>query len=223
MSIMRRFATPAAVILLSTPLLGQTAPRTPPAASSGPVSDAAALTPWSFTLSVDGYVVPDGDSYESPILTADHDWLHLEARYNYEDQDTGSLWLGYNFKRGHTLTLVVTPMAGGVFGNATGVAPGYEVSLTYKRIWLYSEGEYVFDCKDRKGSFFFNWPELTYSPWNWFHVGLALQQTKAYRTDLSTQRGFLVGLSHKNLAFATYVFNAGWTTPTLLFEASLRF
>jgi hypothetical protein len=51
-------------------------------------------------------------------------------------------------------------MIGGVFGNTTGVAPGYQASLTYKKISLSSSGEYVFDTKDRNGSFFYSWPEF---------------------------------------------------------------
>ena len=45
-------------------------------------------------------------------------------------------------------------MVGAVFGDTTGVAPGYEVSLSYKRIVFSSSGEYVFDTKKQNGSFF---------------------------------------------------------------------
>ena len=46
---------------------------------------------------------------------------------------TGSLWAGYNFAVGKRLVLDVTPMIGGVFGRTTGIAPGCEASLSYKR------------------------------------------------------------------------------------------
>ena len=72
--------------------------------------------PWAFTASAYGYLVPDDQSYFSPIFSADHDWLHVEARYNYEDQQTGSIWVGYNFRAGRRLTLEATPMFGAVFG-----------------------------------------------------------------------------------------------------------
>jgi hypothetical protein len=121
------------------------------------------------------------------------------------------------------VSLEITPMIGGVFGNTTGVAPGYEASLTYKKISLSSSGEYVFDTKDRGGSFFYSWPELTYSPFDWLQVGLVAQRTKAYHTNLDTQRGFLIGFAHKKLQFTTYVFNAGWTDPSLIFEAGVSF
>lgn len=178
---------------------------------------------WSFSITADGYVVPHSEFFVSPIFTADRNWLHLEARYNYEDQRSGSLWIGYNFSIGHKLVLEVTPMIGGIFGNTTGIAPGYEVSLSYKKLSLSSSGEYVFDTKKPSDSFFYSWPELTYSPTDWFRVGLVAQRTKTYHTKLDTQRGFLVGFSHKKLHFTTYIFNAGWTQPTVVFEAGVDF
>jgi hypothetical protein len=76
---------------------------------------------------------------------ADRDWLHLEGRYNYEALDTGSAWVGYNFSGGDMLAWEITPMLGGVFGDTTGVAPGYKGSLGWWKLELYSEGEYVYD------------------------------------------------------------------------------
>jgi len=49
------------------------------------------------------------------------------------------------------------------------------------------------------------------------------QRTRAYQTDLDIQRGFLVGFSRKNLAFTTYVFNVGWTDPTVVLSIGVGF
>jgi len=54
-------------------------------------------------------------------------------------------------------------------------------------------------------------------------VGLVAQRTKAYHTSLDVQRGFLVGISRKKFNFTTYIFNPGWTKPTLVFEAGFDF
>jgi hypothetical protein len=208
----------AAMFLLCPLARGQTVQGTSQDDAGGTAADS-----WEFSATLDGYLVPHQQFYASPVFTADRSWLHLEARYNYEDQQTGSAWVGYNFSFGNKLKLDLTPMIGGVFGNTTGVAPGYEFSLAYKRITLSSTGEYVFDTKDRNGSFFYSWPELTYSPREWFRVGLVAQRTKAYHTSLDIQRGFLVGISHKKFNFTTYIFNPGWTKPTLVFEAGVDF
>ena len=117
--------------------------------------------------------------YVQPTVTADRDWLHLEARYNYEALDTGSAWVGYNFSGGEKLAWEFTPMLGGVFGDTTGIAPGYKGSLGWWKLELYSEGEYVFDTGDSSDSFFYNWSELTLAPVDWFRFGLVTQRTRA--------------------------------------------
>src|SRR5438552_7687742 len=123
---------------------------------------------WSFSISASTYIVPDDREYVQPTFTADRGWLHLETRYNYENLETGSVWVGYNFGGGETLEWEFTPMLGGVFGNTTGIAPGYKLSLTYWKIGLSSEGEFVFDTGNSEGSFFYNWSELSVSPVDWF-------------------------------------------------------
>lgn len=186
-------------------------------------SESPAAKQWSFSVLTSGYLVPDGQSYASPVFTADRQWFHLEARYNYEYQKTGSLWAGYNFSAGAKIVLNVTPMLGVVFGDTTGIAPGCNISITRKRLELSAQAEYVFNLDDRNASFFYTWDEFVYSPADWFHAGLVAQRTRAYHTDLNVQRGFSVGVAHKRMDFTTYIFNAGWTTPTVVLALNLTF
>lgn len=178
---------------------------------------------WSFSFATYGYIVPHDQSYVSPIFGTDHRHLHLEARFNYENQNTGSLWVGYNLSGGHKLTFEATPMLGAVLGNTTGIAPGYKASVSYKKVSLSTEGEFVYDTRDREESFFYSWNELTYSPLAWLHAGLVAQRTRAYHTSLDVQRGFSAGVTFKRADFTTYVFNAGWTEPTVVFAVSFKF
>ena len=69
-------------------------------------------------------------------------------------------------------------MIGGVFGRTNGIAPGCEASLTYKKIELSIANEYVFDTTHKSGNFYYSWPQLTYSPVDWFRVGLVAQRTR---------------------------------------------
>ncbi len=148
-----------------------------------------------------------------PVFSANRNWLHLEARYNYENLRTGSLWVGYNFSAGKKLVLDVTPMIGGVFGRTNGIAPGCEASLTYKKVELSISNEYVFDTTHKSGNFYYSWPQVTYSPTNWLRLGAVAQHLKAFQTSLDVQRGFLVGVSHKQWEFTTYVFNPETAEP----------
>jgi len=204
--------------LVSVQMLGQGTASSAPAKSPD-----AARDPWAFNLTIDGYIIPHETSYANPVFSADHHWLHLEARYNYENLRTGSLWIGHNFSAGKKLVLNVTPMIGGVFGRTTGIAPGCEASLTYKKIQLSISNEYVVDTTNQSDSFYYSWPQLTYSPVDWFRVGAVAQRSKAFHSTLDVQRGFLVGVSHKKLEFTAYVFNAGWTDPTVVLELGASF
>jgi hypothetical protein len=214
----RPFTALLLAAVLSCAGLAQEAPPVPP---KTPV--AAPANPWQYNLTIDGYVLPNDQSYVNPTFTADRKWLHLEARYNYENLHTGSLWVGYNFSAGKKLVLDITPMIGGVFGRTTGIAPGCEASLTYKQVELSISNEYVFDTSHKSGNFYYSWPQLTYSPLDWLRVGLVAQHTKAFQTSLSIQRGFLVGFSHKRAEFTTYVFNAGQADPTVVLEVGYSF
>ena len=219
MRILRNLALPGLLVLLAAQVCAQgTGTIVPPESAAE-----ADQNTWSFAVAGYGYIVPDDQSYFSPTFRADRRWTHLEARYNYEDRQTGSLWLGYNLSFGEKLVLEATPMVGGIFGNTIGVAPGYLFTLSYKKISLYSEGEYVFDTKNSAGNFFYSWNELTYSPTDWFRAGLASQRTRAYQTPLDVQRGFFAGFSYRRVDFTTYVFNVGWTDPTVVLAMGFKF
>ncbi len=165
---------------------------------------------------------PTTRNYVQPTFTADRGWLHLEARYNYEALDTGSAWVGYNFS-GETLAWEFTPMLGGVFGDTTGIAPGYKGSLGWRKLELYSEGEYVFDTGNSSDSFFYNWSELTLAPVEWFRFGLVTQRTRVYQTDRDIQRGLLAGFSFKKVSLTGYVFNPDDDKPTFVLAVGLTF
>ena len=167
----------------------------------------ASAEEWSFAISGFVFDPPDDSSYFSPIFYADRGALHLEARYNYEDRETGSIFVGRNFETGENVTLTVVPMFGVVLGNTMGVAPGAEVGISWRRLELYAESEYVFDLEDTDDSFFYTWIEATVAPVDWLRFGLVSQRTRAYETDLDIQRGLLVELSHGTFSFGFHWFN----------------
>jgi hypothetical protein len=178
---------------------------------------------WTVAASVYTYLLPDEGNYAQPTIATDRGWLHLEARVNYEDLDTGSLWFGYNFSGGETVEWALTPAIGGIFGQTDGVAPGYKGSLSWRQLEFYSEGEYVFDADDSADSFFYNWSELTFVPAEWFRMGLVTQRTRVYETERDIQRGLLVGVSYKNLEATSYVFNPDNSQPVVVFSVAFSF
>jgi hypothetical protein len=215
----------AALVLATVHAYGQTPPPPPPSDTSGAPAPAAEepKEAWSFSASAYTYVVPDEHDFVQPTVTADHGWLHLEVRYNYEALDTGSAWVGYNFSGGDALNWEVTPMVGGVVGNTRGIAPGWKGSLGWWKLELYNESEYVFDTTDSSGSFFYAWSELSLAPVDWARFGIAGQRTRLYRTEREVQRGVLAGVTYKILNLTTYVFDPDTSKPTVVVAVGVTF
>ena len=82
---------------------------------------------WEFNTTANLYILSD-NTYLNPVVSADKNHLHLEARYNYEDLNTGSVFAGYNFHAGDSLEVSFTPTIGGIFGNSNGVAQDFCLS-----------------------------------------------------------------------------------------------
>jgi hypothetical protein len=49
------------------------------------------------------------------------------------------------------------------------------------------------------------------------------QRTQAYQTHRDIQRGFLVGLSYKQVSLTTYVFNPDDSKPTVVLAVGITF
>ena len=177
---------------------------------------------WNFNADVNFYLIPD-DFFVLPVFRADRNKLHLEVRYNYEDRETFSGWIGYNFTGGKTVEYTITPMAGGVVGNSDGFAAGLEMTFIYKNFELYSESENFFDFESRDNNYFYNWTDLTYSPTDWLWLGISGQRTRLYQTDLDIQRGLLLGAALKNWELSTYFYNIGFDDPFFIVTLSVGF
>ena len=219
---MRRLACLAILVAIASDVVvGQQPPYAPAATTPTPPPDPAARA-WAFSASASGYFARD-DHYAQPTVTADRGRLHLEARYNYEAVDTGSVWVGCNFSGGEALSWELTPMLGGVFGAAAGIAPGYKGSLSGWKLELYSEGEYVFDARSSGDSFFYNWSEFTLAPVDAFRFGLVTQRTRAYQAERDIQRGLLAGVTFEKVSVTGYVFDPDEADPTFVLTVTLTF
>ena len=114
-------------------------------------------------------------------------------------------------------------MLGGVFGDLTGVAPGYKGSLSWWKLELYSEGEHVFDAGNSSDNFFYNWSELTLAPVDQLRFGLVTQRTRARESDREIQRGALLGFNYKRLDLTAYLFDPDDDDRTFVLAVGLSF
>jgi hypothetical protein len=144
---------------------------------------------WRFSAWAEMFIIPGEEDFFNPTFYVRHKKLHLEARYNYEDRNTASLWAGHRFKFGKGVKFVVVPMGSIVFGNTNGLAPGLEMEIMYKKFDFYAESEYVFDFSSMDNNFFYNYSELAIRPITPLRTGIITQRTKLFETPREFQAG----------------------------------
>jgi hypothetical protein len=179
----------------------------PAPASAAPAAPETAG--WELGLSGAWYALPDEEDFVQPTFKADRGVFHFETRYNYEDRDSTSFFVGANFELGDRVKLALTPMIGGLAGRTEGIVPGLELDFTAGPFEAYGEAEYVLDLGDTESSFFYMWSELCLWPTGWLRAGVVTQRTRVYQTERDIQRGLLVGFALEKLDGTVYFFNPG--------------
>jgi hypothetical protein len=157
---------------------------------------------WAFNVQAYHYFVPDEPDFLLPIAMADRGALHLEARYNYEDRDTFSAFVGRSWGLGK---LTLTPMIGAAVGLTDGIAPGLEAEFSSGRFEVWVESEYLFDFSGSDGNFFYAWSEASYGVTPWGALGLMTQRTKTFRTDVEFDWGLLARVGWGPVSALTYL------------------
>lgn len=187
------------------------------------VDTTAESSEWGFSFAANFYLLQGNEVYVNPVFTAERKHLFLQARYNYEDFQTGSVFGGYNFSVGEKVEFSATPIVGAVFGNTNGIAPGLLWELSWWKLNLYTESEYLFDFSSKENNFYYAWAELTIAPADWMWLGITVQRTRLYETDLDVQRGITIGFTEKILSVGAYVFNLGWDDPFGVVSVEVEF
>lgn len=177
----------------------------------------------SFSAQLNWYALPDQPDFVQPTVSADRGAWHFEARYNYEDQHTGSLFVGRGFTLGDKLEITVTPMLGGVVGGIDGIVPALELDLTFGPVEWYVESEYVWNVSDVENNFVYAWSELSVHLTPWLRTGIVGQRTRAYQTDRDVQRGFLLEASPGRFRAGVWWFNPGGDDAFLILGLGVDF
>ncbi len=172
-----------------------------------PGSEDTTAQAWEVRASAAVYVLPDEENYVQPTVAADHGGWHLETRYNYEDRNSLSAFVGWNLEFGSAVVLQVTPMIGAVAGSTDGIVPAVLLDLAWKRLEFYVEGEYVLDLNEFDDRFAYHWSEASIWITEQLRTGLVTQRTRAYDTAREIQRGLIIGAAFGRVEGAVYFFN----------------
>jgi hypothetical protein len=216
----RPLCTLALLCFTAAAMAQELAPASPAPSTPEPQAEE---TGWEFGLSGALYVLPDEEDFVQPTFKADRGRFHFEARYNYEDRESTSFFVGANFEFGDKVKLALTPMIGGLVGQTDGIIPALLADLTIGPFEAYAEAEYVFDLDDSSSKYFYQWSELSWWPTEWLRAGVVTQRTRVYQTERDIQRGLLVGFTLKQLDGTVYFFNPGADDHFVVVSLGLSF
>lgn len=145
-----------------------------------------------------------------PIVTFETpgNW-YTEARYNYEEKNTFSLYAGKKFSgERKRLMYTLTPILGAVAGEFDGGSAGVNTTLELKKLFFSSQSQYTFSAKDPVHDFFFNWSEVGYEVSSWFYLGLSLQHTQMLHSNTALfEHGAVIGFEFGRWTIPIYSFN----------------
>jgi len=141
-------------------------------------------------------------------IQAPKNW-YSEARYNYEEDKTFSLYVGKNFaKEKKKFSYSIIPMLGGMMGKYKGGSAGLNVNFEYKKFFMSSQPQFTFFSERKDKSYFFQWSEVGYELKPWLFVGCSLQQTYYKESKMNViERGVLLGVATGKWTFPIYVFS----------------
>ena len=146
-------------------------------------------------------------TYLLPTVALSWNRFYAEARYQYEDLDTGSLWLGGSFAGGDALTYWIAPIAGGAFGQTNGLGLGLVAELAYGRLSLSTSSEYLFDLAANDASFFYSWPEWLVQVHDRATPGITLERSLPRDLDTELNTGLTFYTSARRITASFYAFN----------------
>lgn len=157
-----------------------------------------------------------------PIVSFEsEDQWYAEARYNYEDLETFSFYVGKAFtsksasnyysggptRQREKVVYSVTPLLGGVAGKYNGVSGGLNAVVEYRDLFFSTQSQYTIAYYE-SGDFFFAWSELGYQPWKWMFFGVTTQHTYLYQSArLIVEPGGVIGFTMGQWNFPLYVFS----------------
>jgi hypothetical protein len=148
------------------------------------------------------------DAMMTPIAnyTSSNNW-YGEARYNFDELNTFSLYAGKKFSGTGNISWEATPVVGGLMGQMTGGSVGMNFGMDYRNLFIASQSQFSFSLENNIDRYFFNWSEVGYNATSWLYAGLAVQQTNIYKTTGKLEPGCMVGFSINNWTIPLYAFN----------------
>ena len=117
--------------------------------------------------------------YSSNISFVPQAWFYVndyyfETRYNYEDNETLSMYFGKSFSIKKKWNVEYIPMLGVSGGKLYGISPAINFQAKHKKFSTFSQCQYTFDI-NKSNSFFWDWSGVSFRNNKGFGIGGSTQ------------------------------------------------
>ncbi|MES1223335.1 MAG: hypothetical protein ABUT20_48015 [Bacteroidota bacterium] len=150
---------------------------------------------------------------------------YAEIRYNYEADQTLSVFAGKSFYGGNKITYSITPLVGISAGLFSGASFATNADVEWDNFYFSSQSQFSRSFKKEIPDFFFTWSEAGYNISPNIFAGLALQYTRQLASN-EAEPGIMAGINFKNFSIPFYVFkpfhSGGYFVLGLNYEYNLR-
>jgi hypothetical protein len=149
---------------------------------------------------------------------------YVEARYNYEELRSASVYIGKNFvnKNESDFSWSATPILGVIGGRFKGGSAGINVNMEYGRVSFCSQSQFSFAPKSSSDNFIFSWSEVAIEPLPWLFVGASVQYTRQVKSrNTMIEEGLVLGFNFRNWTFPVYGFNLTDSQPYFILGINL--
>jgi len=143
-----------------------------------------------------------------PVMHYQHpkNW-YAEARYNYEDLETFSLYLGRAFTgESNSLNYSIVPMLGGSMGRWQGISTGLNINIDLNNFFFSSQSQYSRSTSAYGDYFVYDWSEVGYQSLKWLYAGVSVQHTHDRSIGHDVQPGIMVGFTFNRFTIPVYTF-----------------
>lgn len=134
-----------------------------------------------------------------------------QVRYNYDEDQTVSVFAGKTFGAERQWTWMLRPQLGLLAGRFTGVGATVEAAIDRGLFSLSTRPQYSVSFR-QEAPFFYNWTEASLQPFSFLYAGAALQHTYTRGEQPLLEPGLLLGFTFKNFDVPLYFFSPGERT-----------
>jgi hypothetical protein len=147
-----------------------------------------------------------------PIKAMPQAWVYLnkfyfEARYNYDDSHSFSLYFGRAFSLSKKATAEMTPMIGGVVGRSKGISPALNFYFEYLKFSSTTQSQYTIIMPDGNSSYFYDWTNFSFNLNKKLGMGGSIQITIPQTGSSVVSYGPLLNFRFKNFLLEGYAYN----------------